>query len=157
MKKKIDIIPTGNYIRITDEEVLAKLNEDYAKKQGDLYSSRNAYINRVLEVGIDVLTKQRKDDWAIKNETTILLDAIHEHTKRMNFFVKFSQPFIKKSYANLEINEKLLCVLFNYLIERMDEKEKKLLFANLKDYSILPEEFAEQKTQMQKYYDYKTE
>ena len=86
-----------------------------------------------------------------------MLDAIHEHTKRMNFFVKFSQPFIKKSYANLEINERLLCIMFNYLVEKMDEKEQKLFFQNLKDYSLLPEEFAEQKMQMQKYYEYRTE
>ena len=154
--KKVDVIPKSNVLRIFDDEVLARLNEDYSKC-GDIYTSRNSYLNNVLKVGIEVLTKQRKDDWVIKNETTILLDAIHEHTKRMNFFVKFSQPFIKKSYANLEINERLLCVMFNYLVERMDEKEQKLFFQNLKEYSILPEDFAEQKTQMQKYYDYKTE
>ena len=156
MKKKIDVISKSNILRIFDDEVLAKLNEDYSKR-GDIFTSRNAYLNNVLKVGIDVVAKQRRDNWAIKNETTTLLDAIHEHTKRMNFFVKFSQPFIKKSYANLEINERLLCIMFNYLVERMDEKEKKLFFANLKDYSKLPEEFAEQKMQMQRYYDYRTE
>ena len=156
MNKKVYVIPKANVLRIFDDEVLAKLNEDYSKC-GDIYTSRNAYLNNVLKVGIDVITKQRRDDWAIKNETTTLLDAIHEHTKRMNFFVKFSQPFIKKSYANLEINERLLCVMFNYLVKKMDEKEQKLFFQNLKDYSLLPEEFAEQKMQMQKYYDYRTE
>lgn len=156
MKKKVYIIPKSNVLRIFDDEVIAKLNEDYSKC-GDIFTSRNAYLNYVLKVGIDVIAKQRRDDWAIKNETTTLLDAIHEHTKRMNFFVKFSQPFIKKSYANLEINERMLCVMFNYLVEKMDEKEQKLFFQNLKDYSILPEEFAEQKMQMQKYYEYKTE
>ena len=156
MKNKEYIIPKSNVLRIFDDEVIAKLNEDYSKC-GDIFTSRNAYLNYVLKVGIDVITKQRRDDWAIKNETTTLLDAIHEHTKRMNFFVKFSQPFIKKSYANLEINERMLCVMFNYLVEKMDEKEQKLFFQNLKDYSLLPEEFAEQKMQMQKYYEYRTE
>lgn len=156
MNKKVYVIPKANVLRIFDDEVLAKLNEDYSKC-GDIFTSRNAYLNNVLKVGIDVIAKQRRDDWAIKNETTTLLDAIHEHTKRMNFFVKFSQPFIKKSYANLEINERLLCVMFNYLVKKMDEKEQKLFFQNLKDYSLLPEEFAEQKMQMQKYYEYRTE
>lgn len=156
MNKKVYIIPKANVLRIFDDEVLGKLNEDYSKC-GDIFTSRNAYLNYILNVGVDVIAKQRRDDWAIKNETTTLLDAIHEHTKRMNFFVKFSQPFIKKSYANLEINERLLCVMFNYLVDKMDEKEQKLFFQNLKDYSLLPEEFAEQKMQMQKYYDYRTE
>ena len=156
MKKKVYIIPKSNVLRIFDDEVIAKLNEDYSKC-GDIFTSRNAYLNYVLKVGIDVIAKQRQDNWAIKNETTTLLDAIHEHTKRMNFFVKFSQPFIKKSYANLEINERMLCVMFNYLVEKMDEKERKMFFKNLKDYSLLPEEFAEQKMQMQKYYEYRTE
>ena len=47
--------------------------------------------------------------------------------------------------------------MFNYLTEKMDEKEQKLFFQNLKDYSLLPEEFVEQKMQLQKYYDYRTE
>ena len=28
-----------------------------------------------------------------------LLDAIHEHIKRMNYFIKFSEPFIQTTYA----------------------------------------------------------
>ncbi len=155
--KKSDVIPKANVLRITDENLLSKLNEDYAKKQGTVYTSRNAYLNDVLSVGCDVIAKQRKDDWAIKNETTILLDAIHEHTKRMNFFVKFSQPFIKKSYANLEVIEQMLSVWFNYMVVRMDSTEKRLFFEDLAKYAKLPKDFAEVKTEMQKYYDYRTE
>ena len=155
--KKSDVIPKANVLRITDENLLSKLNEDYAKKQGTVYTSRNAYLNDVLSVGCDVIAKQRKDDWAIKNETTTLLDAIHEHTKRMNFFVKFSQPFIKKSYANLEVIEQMLSVWFNYMVVKMDEKEKRLFFEELAKYAKLPDDFAEVKTEMQKYYDYRTE
>ena len=155
--KKSDVIPKANVLRITDENLLSKLNEDYAKKQGTVYTSRNAYLNDVLSVGCDVIAKQRKDDWAIKNETTTLLEAIHEHTKRMNFFVKFSQPFIKKSYANLEVIEQMLSVWFNYMVVKMDEKEKRLFFEELAKYAKLPDDFAEVKTEMQKYYDYRTE
>ena len=155
--KKIDVIPKENVLRITDEDLLAKLNEDYARKQGTIYTSRNAYFNDVLKIGSDVIAKQRKDDWAIKNETTTLLEAIHEHTKRMNFFVKFSQPFIKKSYANLEVIEQMLSVWFNYMVVRMDSTEKRLFFEDLAKYVKLPKDFAEVKTEMQKYYDYRTE
>ena len=155
--KKQDVIPKANVLRIGDAEMLAKLNEDYAKKRSTLDLSRNAYLNEVLSVGIDVITKQNKDDWAIKNETTTLLDAIHEHTKRMNFFVKFSQPFIKKSYANLEVIEQMLSVWFNYMVVKMDATEKRLFFQDLSKYAKLPEDFAEVKTELQKYYDYRTE
>ena len=155
--KKLDVIPKENVLRITDEELLAKLNEDYARKQGTVCTSRNAYFNDVLRIGSEVIAKQRKDDWAIKNETTTLLDAIHEHTKRMNFFVKFSQPFIKKSYANLEIIEQMLSVWFNYMVVKMDATEKRLFFQDLSKYAKLPEDFAEVKSEFQKYYDYRTE
>ena len=155
--KKSHVIPKANVLRITDENLLSKLNEDYAKKQGTVYTSRNAYLNDVLSVGCDVIAKQRMDDWAIKNETTTVLDAIHEHTKRMNFFVKFSQPFIKKSYANLEVIEQMLSVWFNYMVDKMDEKEKRLFFEDLAKYAKLPDDFAEVKIEMQKYYDYRTE
>ena len=155
--KKLDVIPKANVLRIGDSEMLAKLNEDYAKKRSTLDLSRNAYLNEVLRIGIDVITKKNKDDWAIKNETTTLLEAIHEHTKRMNFFVKFSQPFIKKSYANLEVIEQMLSVWFNYMVVRMDSTEKRLFFEDLAKYVKLPKDFAEVKTEMQKYYDYRTE
>ena len=155
--KKIGIIPKENVLRIMDENLLAKLNEDYAKKRSTLDLSRNAYLNEVLRIGIDVITKKNKDDWAIKNETTTLLDAIHEHTKRMNFFVKFSQPFIKKSYANLEIIEQMLSVWFNYMVVKMDATEKRLFLESLSKYAKLPEDFAEVKSELQKYYDYRTE
>lgn len=155
--KKQDVIPRENVLRITDEKVLAKLNEDYAKKQGVIYTSRNAYLNDVLRIGSDVIEKQHKDDWAIKNETTTLLEAIHEHTKRMNFFVKFSQPFIRKSYANLEVIEQMLSVWFNYMVVKMDVTEKRLFFQDLSKYAKLPDDFAELKAEMKKYYDYRTE
>jgi len=155
--KKQDVIAKENILRIMDENLLAKLNEDYAKKQDTIYTSRNAYLNDVLRIGLEVISKQRKDDWAIKNETTTLLDAIHEYTKRMNFFVKFSQPFIKKSYANLEIIEQMLSVWFNYMVVKMDATEKRLFFEGLSKYAKLPEDFAEVKSELQKYYDYRTE
>lgn len=155
--KKIDVIPKENVLRIMDKNLLEKMNEDYAKKQGTIYTSRNAYLNEVLRIGSEVIAKQRKDDWTIKNETTTLLDAIHEHTKRMNFFVKFSQPFIRKSYANLEVIEQMLSVWFNYMVVKMDATEKRLFFQDLSKYAKLPDDFAELKTEMKKYYDYRTE
>ena len=155
--KKLDVIPKENVLRIMDENLLAKMNEDYASKQGMIYTSRNAYLNDVLRIGWEVIAKQRKDDWAIKNETTTLLDAIHEHTKRMNFFVKFSQPFIRKSYANLEVIEQMLSVWFNYMVVKMDKAEKRLFFQDLSKYAKLPDDFAELKAEMKKYYDYRTE
>ena len=157
MSKRKDVIPKDNVLRIRDDELLAKMNEDYAKKQDTIYTSRNAYLNDVLRVGLEVIAKQRKDDWAIKNETTTLLDAIHEHTKRMNFFVKFSQPFIRKSYANLEVIEQMLSVWFNYMVVKMDATEKRLFFESFSKYAKLPDDFAEVKSELQKYYDYRTE
>ena len=114
-------------------------------------------MTEVLRLGIKVLKKQDDDNWALKNETTTLLDAIHEHTKRMNFFIKFSQPFIKTAYADGEINQMILSVLLNYMIVKMGPTEKEMFFKDLEKYANLREIFSDKKKELKKYYTYQTE
>ena len=157
MKKEKDIIKKENVVRIYDNELLNMLNDEYSKLQGFVYNSRNAFLNDVLKLGIKVLKKQNDDNWAIKNETTTLLDAIHEHTKRMNFFIKFSQPFIKTAYADCEINQMILSILLNYMIVKMDKTEKEMFFKDLEKYGNLRDVFVDKKQELKKYYTYQTE
>lgn len=157
MQKEKNIIQRDNVVRIYDDELLNMLNVEYSKMQGIVYSSRNAFLTDVLKLGIKVLKKQDDDNWAIKNETTTLLDAIHEHTKRMNFFIKFSQPFIKTAYADCEINQMILSVLLNYMIVKMGPTEKEMFFKDLEKYANLQEIFLDKKKEMKKYYTYQTE
>lgn len=157
MKKEKDIIQKENVVRIYDNELLNMLNDEYSKLQGFVYNSRNAFLTEVLRLGIKVLKKQDDDNWALKNETTTLLDAIHEHTKRMNFFIKFSQPFIKTAYADSEINQMILSILLNYMIVKMDKTEKELFLNDLEKYANLREIFSDKKKELKKYYTYQTE
>ena len=157
MKKEKDEIQRDNVVRIYDDELLNSLNDEYSNLQGIVYSSRNAFLNDVLKLGIRVLKKQNDDNWAIKNETTTLLDAIHEHTKRMNFFIKFSQPFIKTAYADCEINQMILSILLNYMIVKMDKTEKEMFFKDLEKYGNLRDVFVDKKKELKKYYTYQTE
>ncbi|MGN0961004.1 MAG: hypothetical protein ACI4PF_02250 [Christensenellales bacterium] len=157
MKKEKDKIGRDNIVRIYDNELLDNLNDEYANLQGFMYSSKNVFLNDVLKLGVKVLKKQNDDNWAIKNETTTLLDAIHEHTKRMNFFIKFSQPFIKTAYADCEINQMILSVLLNYMIVKMNKTEKEMFFKDLEKYINLQDVFVEKKKELKKYYTYQTE
>lgn len=157
MKKEKDKIGRDNVVRIYDNELLDNLNDEYTNLQGFMYSSKNAFLNDVLKLGVKVLKKQNDDNWAIKNETTTLLDAIHEHTKRMNFFIKFSQPFIKTAYADCEINQMILSVLLNYMIVKMNKTEKEMFFKDLEKYINLQDVFVEKKKELKKYYTYQTE
>ena len=155
--KKVDKIQRDNLVRIYDNDLLNKLNEQYTFLQKGITISRNTFLNKILELGIDVYKKQEDDNWAIKNETTTLLDAIHEHTKRMNFFIKFSQPFIKTAYADCEINQKLLTAIYNYCIEKMDENEREEFLQDINKYVKLPDELYNEKQKLKEYYTYKTE
>lgn len=157
MKKEKIKIGRDNVVRIYDNELLENLNDEYANLQGFMYSSKNAFLNEILKLGVKVLKKQNDDNWAIKNETTTLLDAIHEHTKRMNFFIKFSQPFIKTAYADCEINQMILSVLLNYMIVKMNKIEKEIFFKDLEKYINLQDVFVEKKKDLKKYYTYQTE
>lgn len=157
MKKEKDEIQRDNVVRIYDDELLNSLNDEYSNLQGFMYSSKNAFLNDVLKLGIKVLKKQNDDNWAIKNETTTLLDAIHEHTKRMNFFIKFSQPFIKTAYADCEINQMILSVLLNYMIVKMNKTEKEIFFKDIEKYINLQDIFVDKKKELKKYYTYQTE
>lgn len=157
MKKEKDKIGRDNVVRIYDNELLDNLNDEYTNLQEFMYSSKNAFLNDVLKLGVKVLKKQNDDNWAIKNETMTLLDAIHEHTKRMNFFIKFSQPFIKTAYADCEINQMILSVLLNYMIVKMNKTEKEIFFKDLERYINLRDVFVEKKKDLKKYYTYQTE
>lgn len=157
MKKEKDKIGRDNVVRIYDNELLDNLNDEYTNLQEFMYSSKNAFLNDVLKLGVKVLKKQNDDNWAIKNETMTLLDAIHEHTKRMNFFIKFSQPFIKTAYADCEINQMILSVLLNYMIAKMNKTEKEIFFKDLERYINLREIFSDKKKELKKYYTYQTE
>lgn len=157
MKKEKDKIGRDNVVRIYDNELLYNLNDEYANLHRFMYSSKNAFLSDVLKLGVKVLKKQNDDNWAIKNETMTLLDAIHEHTKRMNFFIKFSQPFIKTAYADCEINQMILSVLLNYMIVKMNKTEKEMFFKDLEKYINLQDVFVEKKKDLKKYYTYQTE
>ncbi len=82
MYKQNKEIISNNLIRIKDEKVVETLNEMYEKMK-NTYQSKNKFFNDIIKLGVQVLQKQEKDNWAIQNEKQTLLDAIHEHTKRI--------------------------------------------------------------------------
>lgn len=88
-------------------------------------------------------------------EKQTLLDAIHEHTKRMNYFIKFSKPFIQTTYANSEVNQQLMCVILNYFFSNMEVYEKNKFYKNLDLFKILPKNFEEEKYKLK--HDYLNE
>lgn len=102
------LLTKENIVRIKSDKLFDKLKEFYEKFYGGSGVSKNKFFNDVIETGIDVYEKHEKDNWAFKNEKQTILDAIHEHTKRMNYFIKFSKPFIKNTYANIEIMLELI-------------------------------------------------
>lgn len=156
MEKK-NMITKENIVRIRDEKVLEKLNNVYDKYKDIVYTSKNNFLIDVIKLGVDVLEKQEKDNWAIKNEKQTLLDAIHEHTKRMNYFIKFSKPFIQTTYADSEINQQLLCLILNYLIENMDDFDKRHFLNDLQKHINLPEVLERKKSDLRANYLYKVE
>lgn len=157
MTKITKEINTDNLIRIKDEKVLTKLNEMYDKYKDVVYQSKNAFFNDVVRIGIEVFEKQEKDNWAIKNEKQTLLDAIHEHTKRMNYFIKFSKPFIQTAYADSEINQQILCILLNHLTRKMDKIEFDLFMKDIEKLKILPSDLAKLKRELRANYLYEVE
>ena len=157
MTKKVNEIGTENMVRIKDEKVLSLLNEMYDRDKGFVYLSKNAFFNDVISIGIQVLEKQAKDNWAIKNEKQTLLDAIHEHTKRMNYFIKFSKPFIQTAYADSEINQQLLCILLNQMARKMSNAERELFLKELDNLKVLPDSLAKLKKQLRANYLYEVE
>ena len=147
-----------NLIRIKDEKVFNKLNEMYGKFYGDMYISKNKFFNDILKIGVEVFEKQEKDNWALKNEKQTILDAIHEHTKRMNYFIKFSKPFIKNTYANVEILQEMLRQMYNYFLLKMDRTEKEYFENHFESYfNKLSNKLEESKQRMFDYYDYEVE
>lgn len=156
MEKK-NMITKENIVRIRDEKVLEKLNNVYDKYKDIVYTSKNNFLIDVIKLGVDVLEKQEKDNWAIKNEKQTLLDAIHEHTKRMNYFIKFSKPFIQTAYADSEINQQLLCILLNYLTRKMDKIEFDLFMKDIEKLKILPDDLTKLKKELRANYLYKVE
>lgn len=153
-KKKL--ITKENNVRIKDDELISRLNTAFTKFDiGD--TSKNTFLVYLLKIGVATYEKQWKDNWAIKNETTTLLDAIHEHTKRMNFFIKFSKPFIEETYANNEINQSLLLRMYRNMLEEMSPEERKAFNGFVENYDKLPREFELSKKKMIDYYRFKVE
>ncbi len=157
MTKKVNEIGTENMVRIKDEKVLSQLNEMYDRDKGFVYLSKNAFFNDVISIGIQVLEKQAKDNWAIKNEKQTLLDIMHNHTKRMNYFIKFSKPFIQTAYADSEINQQLLCILLNHMSRKMSNAERELFLKDLDNLKVLPDSLAKLKKQLRANYLYEVE
>ena len=147
-------ITSNNLIRIKDEKVVDTLNEMYEKTK-NTYQSKNKFFNDIIKLGVQVLQKQEKDNWAIQNEKQTLLDAIHEYTKRMNYFIKFSKPFIQTTYANSEVNQQLMCVILNYFFSKMEVYEKNKFYKNLDLFKVLPKNFEEEKYKLK--HDYLNE
>ena len=157
MTKKVNEIGTENMVRIKDEKVLSKLNEMYDRDKGFVYLSKNAFFNDVISIGIQVLEKQAKDNWAIKNEKQTILDTMHNHTKRMNYFIKFSKPFIQTAYADSEINQQLLCILLNHMARKMNNTEREMFLKDLDNLKVLPDSLAKLKKQVRANYLYEVE
>ena len=158
MKNQNNAITKENLIRIKSEKVLCKLNEVYNKFYKPCNVSKNNFFNTVIKIGIDVLEKQENDNWTLKNEKQTLLDAIHEHTKRMNYFIKFSKPFIKNTYANEEVNQVMLRQMYNFLMFKMEENDKKIFNEHLESYfNKLPQKLVDSKEKMFAYYDYEVD
>ena len=86
-----------------------------------------------------------------------MLDAIHEHTKRMNYFIKFSKPFIQTAYANSEINQQILCILLNHLTRKMNKTEFDLFMKDIEKLKILPSDLAKLKRELRANYLYEFE
>lgn len=153
---KNKLITKENNVRIKDDELISRLNTAFTKFDiGD--TSKNTFLVYLLKIGVATYEKQWKDNWAIKNETTTLLDAIHEHTKRMNFFIKFSKPFIEETYANNEINQTLLLRMYRNMLEEMSPEERKAFNGFVENYDKLPREFELSKKKMIDYYRFKVE
>ena len=153
-KKKL--ITKENNVRIKDDELISRLNTAFTKFDiGD--TSKNTFLVYLLKIGVATYEKQWKDNWAIKNETTTLLDAIHEHTKRMNFFIKFSKPFIEETYANNEINQTLLLRMYRNMLDKLSPEEKQAFKEVVEYYDKLPKEFEISKKKMIDYYRFKVE
>ena len=152
------LLTKENLIRIKDEKVFNKLNEMYGKFYSDIQKSKNKFFNDILKIGVEVFEKQEKNNWALKNEKQTILDDIHEHTKRMNYFIKFSKPFIKNTYANVEILQEMLRQIYNYFLLKMDRTEKEYFQNHFESYfNKLPNELEESKQRMFDYYDYEVE
>ena len=150
------VITKENNVRIKDDVLTSRLNTAFKKFDiGD--TSKNTFLVHLLKLGVATYEKEWKDSWAVKNETTTLLDAIHEHTKRMNFFIKFSKPFIEESYANNEINQLLLLRMYHKMIEEMSPEEKQEFKETAEYYDKLPKEFELSKKKMIDYYRFKVE
>lgn len=153
-KKKL--ITKENNVRIKDEELISRLNVAFEKFDiGD--TSKNTFLVYLLKLSLNTYQKQWKDNWALKNETTTLLDAIHEHTKRMNFFIKFSKPFIEETYANNEINQLLLLRMYHKMLDKLSPEEKQEFKEVVEYYDKLPKEFEISKKKMIDYYRFKVE
>lgn len=153
----MDEIKQENIVRIKDKKLLERLNKMYAERKGVVYTSKNNFLNDILQVGIQTYEKQEKDNWAIQHEKQTLLDAIHAHTKRMNYFIKFSKPFIKSAYANCEIMQKLLTILFNDFFKNKSFEEQSRLMDNIERESKLLDYFEKMKKELLDVYDYKVE
>lgn len=125
--KKIDVIPKENILRITDEDLLAKLNEDYAREQGTIYTSRNAYFNDVLKIGSDVIAKQilkdigYKNDFKIVKEISIQSPDINQAVER-NEICANDQGMVF-GYATNETKEfmPLLVIVAHKIMQKYDE------------------------------------
>ena len=91
-------IKEENIIRIKDKSLLEKANKIYGEMKDIVYTSKNQFFVDMLRNGIQSFETQSKNKWELQHERQILLDAIHEHTKRMNYFIKFSKPFIRSTY-----------------------------------------------------------
>lgn len=73
----------------------------------------------------------------------------------MNYFIKFSKPFIQTTYANGEVNQQLMCGILNYYFSKMEIYEKNKFYKNLDLFKILPKNFEEEKYKLK--HDYLNE
>ena len=155
MAKKTDKFESTNIVRIKDKRLLERLNGLYNKFKNDY--SKNKILNDILSSGVDVYEKVETDSWAFQHSRQTILDAIQEQTKRMNYFIKFSKPFIKSSYANGELAITLLLKICNYLTKDMSEDEKEFFMKYMLNDKILPDDYKDAKNRMFEAYDYQVD
>ena len=155
MSKKSDKFEVTNIVRIKDKTLFDKLNKLFDKYK--TWYSKNRILNEVLETGINVFEKLETDSWAFQHSRQTILDAMQEQTKRMNYFIKFSKPFIRSSYANGELAITLLLKICNYLTKDMSEDERQNFMKYMLNEKILPDDFKDAKDRMYEAYDYKVD
>lgn len=145
-EKQTREITEQNMVRIYDKELLKKLNTFYGKNKA-MMPHKNKFLVNLIELGLGLAEKQEKDKWAYHNETKTITEGVQFLTKRLNIFLKFSEHFIEEIYADGQINQDMVCRIYNMLYEKAGDFTKEQLDEG--DYDFLPNLLQEKKESLQ--------